>query len=363
MKKSILILLLLNFVFLANAQKKEAHLYAIKSGYLKYELSGNTTGTKEMWWDDWGLKTYTYEKSTTTTTLFGMTSKDDKEGITIRNKDKVYTMDLLKELYTVVTVPYEPINADLTPAQQKKLEKDILNAFGGQQLGKEKVNGYSCDKSTLLGITTWAYKGLVLKIEGNVLGIKDNQIFTKFDKDIEIEESKFEPPKDITFVEIPAPGNMLSDDDEGDDDANDEDEDDDDDDDNDDDEGGLKYPTKYPYSLFKQKVTAFKSYKGYIKTVMETDKTMHTALFMRGIGNTMIVSVVSRKNQDAKEIKTPSFIHNGKKCYYEISKDKDGSVGSNLIIEVPKYDSYVLIMLLPKTSKSEVLQIASKFNF
>ena len=37
--------------------------YAIKSGHIEYELTGSTTGTKTVWWDNYGDKLFEETKS------------------------------------------------------------------------------------------------------------------------------------------------------------------------------------------------------------------------------------------------------------------------------------------------------------
>ena len=71
-KKSIILVIFMFTVLSCNlfAQAK-AQRYAVKSGYIEYKLGGNTSGTKKVWWDDWGNKTRTEEKSTSETVILG----------------------------------------------------------------------------------------------------------------------------------------------------------------------------------------------------------------------------------------------------------------------------------------------------
>ena len=87
MKTTLLISLCLLISFWANSQNK-ADQYLIKSGYIEYELTGSTKGTKKIWWDEYGDKERIETKSSSEVKIFGMVQKDEEHSIHITNGDK-----------------------------------------------------------------------------------------------------------------------------------------------------------------------------------------------------------------------------------------------------------------------------------
>jgi len=55
----------------------------------------------------------------------------------------------------------------------------MLKKMGGKKIGSDKVAGYSCDVWELMGTKQCLYKGIPLKIESDVMGIKSVEIATK----------------------------------------------------------------------------------------------------------------------------------------------------------------------------------------
>ncbi len=365
MKRTSLIIVLLSITLLLNAQQKN-HRYAIKSGYVKYELKGNTKGVKELWWDNYGEKMRTLTKATSITKMFGIKNKEEVHKLEIINKNKYYNIDYIEDRKITGDMPYygEVINMNMTEEEQKQFADKLLNSMGGERLGNEDVLGYSCEKITALGMTSWVYNGITLKIIGNVLGIKTDEIAVEFKPNMSISTSKFQPPAGVKFrnpmAEAEAQGqdnpftalaqglNQMQEEEQQ--ETYEEKQD-------------KLIPTKYPYNLFQKKINGF-SYKGYTKTMtFELKDGAHIAMFMKGFSNNIIVAAVSRKNKTTNDIPKDKFRHNGKTCYYEVEKKDNGDESSTLIIEVPKYDTYIAISVSPVINKSEILKIADKFNF
>ncbi len=365
MKKTVLFLFLFSITIATNAQKNN-HRYAVKSGYVKYELTGNTTGTKELWWDSYGDKTCTLIKSTTVTKIFGIKSEEKEHKLEILNKDVMYVIDYIDKKNTKMHVPYDKgkaISENMTEAEQKKLSEDILNGFGGERLGEEKVLNYSCEKFSILGSELWIYKGITLKRESSILGIENNEIATVVKPDMNVSDSKFTPPNDIEFENLGGvqdidPFTAMAEQMKEENNYNTEEgyyEEDDD--------SKKLEPTKYPYDIFQKKINAF-SYKGYNKFMLNSLDGIHTGMFMKGFNNSIVIVATSLDNNDRQDAmqNIETFTHNGKKCYYGTEEDEDAE-SSVLIIEIPEYDSYIMIAISQKTSKTEMLKIADELDF
>jgi hypothetical protein len=177
--------------------------YIVKSGYIEYELTGSTKGTKKIWWDDYGDKEREEIKSVSEVKMFGMVQKEDVHSIHISDGNKYWDINLLDGTAVTGTNSYYDavdFSEDMTDAEKKKFEDDMLNAFGGEKLAPENFLGYKCEVIEVMGAKSWIYKTVVLKSTVNLMGIEVNETALKFDEDISIPASKFEPPTDVEFV-------------------------------------------------------------------------------------------------------------------------------------------------------------------
>ena len=92
MKQLFIIALSLIFAFQAQAQQAQKR-YTVESGKIEYKLTGNTTGTKTVYFDDYGEKYYEQLKSVSVTKIFGVTDRTETNKITIINKSHFWTID------------------------------------------------------------------------------------------------------------------------------------------------------------------------------------------------------------------------------------------------------------------------------
>jgi hypothetical protein len=345
-------------VFCINIQAQEAKTYAVKSGYIKYELGGSTKGTKEVWWDNYGTKTCEIEKSTTTTKVFGIKNTDEKNMATVIVKGQFWVADYIKNIGTMGKVPYyndtEKYVAEMTEQEQKELLEQVLTQMGGKVVGTESLSGYHCDIIKLMGIKSWIHKGLVLKTEGKILGIETNEMFVDFKPNSKVSASKFNPPSGVQYddmAEVTSGGLMGA---LGGMDAFEEEMEDDDDD-------WETVPVDYSFDKFS-KIVKGCDIEGYRCARVNTLDGMHSAVFMKGL-NTMVVIAQSDENleKDDEEFGLyDSFRSNGHTCHYGVMEEDNGSA---LVVEYPSDDMIVTFMAMPQKSKDELVEIADKFDF
>jgi hypothetical protein len=203
MKKIVLSLACIFSVGILFAQE-DIDRYIVKSGYIEYELTGSTKGTKKIWWDDYGDKEREEIKSVSEVKMFGMVQKEEIHSIHISDGNKYWDINLLDGTAVMGTDSYYDavdFSEDMTDAEKKKFEDDMLNAFGGEKLAPENFLGYKCEVIEVMGAKSWIYKTVVLKSTVNLMGIEVNETAIKFDEDISIPSSKFEPPSDFEFKE------------------------------------------------------------------------------------------------------------------------------------------------------------------
>ncbi len=362
-------------ITLVNAKSVEKHTYAIKSGYVKYKLTGNTKGTKELWWDDYGRKEKKITKSKTVTSMFGMTSEEKEHILEITKDGIAYIINYEENTNSKMRLPnygQTPQN-DLTEEEQEKLAEQTIKSLGGEKLGNEKVLSYDCKVYSLMGMKTWVYKGVTLKMEGELLGIKTKETAVEFKPKKSISSSEFDLPKGVKFKDINkemnkqmggnASDNPFASLSEG---MNQQE---DMDDDNEDDSEEV-IPTKYPYEKFKSKVSGLKE-PGYSKVMLSPLKGIHTAIFAKGglfgmAKNSITILAMSKengKNKNTKDFET--FKHNGHECMYgkSATEKNPDEEATYLIIDIDKYDTYIMIMTVPVHSKKKMLKIANKLNF
>jgi len=364
MKQTILILAGLLMMHIATAQQK-VQQYAIKSGYVEYELTGNTTGTKKIWWDNFGEKSRTETQSKTVTKMFGIKNVDQTHTLEILVKDKYWSANLIEQTGQKGTVPFykdgHQLFENMTKKEQEEFANQSIASFGGKRLGTEVFMGKTCDIIKVMGSKIWIYKGVTLKTEAKILGMVSNETAVKFQANQSVSSSKFTPLSNISYESSKQQqqgllGDMgameeamesMQNSDMGDRDND--------------------YPkmisVKYPYEKFLKKVNAF-SYEGYKKMMAQTADGSHNAAFMKGLGNMLGIAAMSRKNGDlSREGNFESFTHKGKKCMYGKVDDGEDDDGMLLIVEIPQYDTYITIGSTAPQTKHELLEILGSFNF
>jgi hypothetical protein len=72
--------------------------------------------------------------------------------------------------------------------------KSMMKKMGGKKIGTEKILGYTCDLWDLMGVKQCMYKGIALKIETNMMGMRNVEVATKAEFDIALSEKSFKLP-------------------------------------------------------------------------------------------------------------------------------------------------------------------------
>lgn len=78
--------------------------------------------------------------------------------------------------------------------------KNMLEAIGGQKTGEEVFMNYNCEVWTAMGTKMWIYKGLPLKAESSIMGMKTIKIATSIKLNTKVLDSYFKLP-DFPIVE------------------------------------------------------------------------------------------------------------------------------------------------------------------
>ncbi len=182
--------------------------YEIKSGIVHYKstVSGKVmgsvisgSGTEDIFFKDWGALELVETKATqtTNTNIFGQKKSETTNTHTIAKLDngESYHVDfnkkqifLRRDMGMDMTKTFQP-NADAG-----KVGKSMLESMGGKKVGNEKFLGYDCEVWDVMGAKQWMYKGVVLKLEMTVMGIKTIKEATSAKFDINVPDTKFQLP-------------------------------------------------------------------------------------------------------------------------------------------------------------------------
>jgi len=180
--------------------------YNVKSGIIKYTttISGKVigskitgSGTESLYFKNWGAMELKEQESKQTTTMkfFGKEKVETSSSHTMSKLDnrESYVADFKTKTITA--------NRDLGMDMMKQSNKDageagmnMLEAMGGKKVGDGSVLGYSCEIWDVMGAKNWIYKGVMLKMEVSMLGIKTVTEATNAKFDVSVANSNFQLP-------------------------------------------------------------------------------------------------------------------------------------------------------------------------
>jgi len=82
---------------------------------------------------------------------------------------------------------------------------------------------------------------------------------------------------------------------------------------------------------------------------------------MKGMSGSLAVAATSKKNGNpAQEGGFEIFTHNGTKCMYGAMDEEDGVT---LVVDIPRYETYIIIVADPVISKNDMLGMLDKLKF
>lgn len=115
--------------------------------------------------------------------------------IVYMNRSILYTVDFNTKKITRMENPAFAMMglSDKNNAQQAGMT--MLKSMGGKKIGTDKVLGYGCDIWEVMGTKQCIYKGITLKAESELMGVKRLEIATKIDFDPAITAKDFQLPQ------------------------------------------------------------------------------------------------------------------------------------------------------------------------
>jgi len=191
-------------MFAQNGSVKDEKVYEIKSGVITYQIDGMTKGTKTHWFDDYGRLQCT--RTTSTTTLMGFSTKEDK--LEIRTHEWVYIINMIDKTGTKAKIeaamaPTDDMYSGLSDSEKEQFVEQTKASLNVHESGTGVVLGRTCKIMEIgQGNKVWTYKNISLKSEVQMGTIKMTETPTSFDENASVPASKFEPPAGIQIEDV-----------------------------------------------------------------------------------------------------------------------------------------------------------------
>ncbi len=194
--KIISVIVVFSVVTVNSFAQNNAIMYKAKSGIIEYKLSGKTTGTETLYFDNHGKREALHRK--TSTKMFGMTTTENI--LTITLDSIIYNINLEEKTGTRVVMPFDPKNMDEEEWKEwEEWGKQMMDDMGFEKTGEGEILGKKCDIWEGMGSKTWIWQNLPLKTEVNLMG-KWLTEATKIDLNTKVSSAKFKVPDGIKIT-------------------------------------------------------------------------------------------------------------------------------------------------------------------
>jgi len=174
--------------------------YLVRSGMIEYQLSGVQTGTRTLYWDDWGFRQAIYEDSKTE--VLGLSQSSKSKSINVG--DKSYSIDLTTNTGIEMPNPADKILEGISDEDAKEMTERMMKSLGGRKIGKDTVAGKTCDVWTVaIGETeTCVWQNIPLRNSVSVAGMSNVETATTVSADIKVDPAHFEIPDGVTMTKM-----------------------------------------------------------------------------------------------------------------------------------------------------------------
>ena len=179
--------------------------YEVKSGKIEYSLSGGgnimgvaqikSVGKKRVIFDHYGAQELEETVEVKNETTMGETKTNKTHILDYMNYATIYKVDFKKKRIHRVKNTGAAMAAAFSGGKSlKETGESMMKKMGGKKIGTEKILGYTCELWDVIGVKQCMYKGIALKIETNMMGMKNVEIATKAEFDIVLNEKNFKLP-------------------------------------------------------------------------------------------------------------------------------------------------------------------------
>ena len=210
---SVVLTAVLSFAAPAATFKK----YEVRSGKVNYTIhgSGNIMGStqklagkKHLIFDQYGFRELEEEATVQTIDVMGQRHKEKNHKLLYRNGTKVKIVDFQHETVTETEPPGMVLMIAAARQNLTQMGENFLKQMGARKVGTDTVAGYRCDIWKLPAVTQCLYRGVPLRIESNVMGIRRVETATKAEFDVPVSEADYKIPDfPIRNLRVPSMGN------------------------------------------------------------------------------------------------------------------------------------------------------------
>ena len=176
-------------------------IYGIKSGIIEYEITGSQTGTKKLYFDDWGRKQAEFTNSTIKVGKYTKHSNLLK----ITKGDWQYIINLedktgLKRENPVIEKIIELKNQ----TNYGEFGEQLLLISGGFESGQDTVADRNCKifEFKKQNSKSWIWNWLMLKSETKRGKINITVVAKNIEENVFIADTVFSPPLNILIIEV-----------------------------------------------------------------------------------------------------------------------------------------------------------------
>ena len=179
-------------------------LYDLKSGKITYEIKGSgeimgskmqTVGKKRVIFDEYGAKNLTEENKIEKQTIMGQKKVTKSHTMTYMKNGMMYHVNFNQRRIIRMGNMGAGMAMLMGGGQNMKQSgEEMMKKMGGKKTGTDKILGYTCDVWDLMGTKQCMYKGIPLRVETNVMGLKNIEVATKAEFDISLSKDDFKMP-------------------------------------------------------------------------------------------------------------------------------------------------------------------------
>ena len=180
-------------------------IFGIKSGIIEYEITGSQTGTKKLYFDDWGRKQAEFTNSTIKVDKYTKHSNLLK----ITDGDSQYIINLENETGTKRENPLiEKIIELKNQTNYGEFGEQLLLIRGGFESGRDIVADKKCKVYEIKKQNTksWIWNWLMLKSETKRGSINITVVAKNIEENVFIADTVFIPPKNVLIIEVDLEG-------------------------------------------------------------------------------------------------------------------------------------------------------------
>jgi hypothetical protein len=176
-------------------------IFDIESGIIEYEISGSQTGSKKLYFDDWGRRQAEYTNSTI---KVGKYTKHT-ELLKITLGEWQYIINLENKTGTKRENPVVEKMFELKDQiNYGKFGEQLLFLNGGFESGNESLAGKNCKiyEFKKQNSKKWMWNWILLKSETQTGGVQITVLAKKIQENVSIPDSIFNLPPNVLITEV-----------------------------------------------------------------------------------------------------------------------------------------------------------------